>query len=114
MPKSWRVLASMWLFCAVPDFERTGICFPSLICPWIVRMCNMLSVNKILKISVVHVPAYLANFSERISERKLLHFGLFFYSRPDFIDHIQFSEIQDVFYSSVKPSKHVKKLYLIG
>ena len=72
--------------------------------------------TNILKISVVRAPAYLANFSERIRERKLLHFGLFFYSRPDFVDRIQFSEIQDVFYSSVKPSKHahVKKLSLIG
>ena len=29
-------------------------------------------------------------------------------------DILQFSEIQDFFYSSVKPSKRVKKLYLIG
>ena len=75
MPKSWHVLAFAWLFCAVPDFERTpGVAFlaASLICPRIVRMCNMC-----LNISVVHAPAYLANFSERIRERKLLHSSFF-------------------------------------
>ena len=85
MPKSWHVLAFAWLFCAVPDFERTpGVAFlaASLICPRIVRMCNMC-----LNISVVHAPAYLANFSERIRERKLLH-SSFFTLALIFIDHL--------------------------
>ena len=91
----------------------------SLICPRIVRVRNMLSVHKYSKnFSSLYAPAYLANFSERIRERKLLH-SSFSYSGPPrgemlaarlsaIHQRAEFSEIQDVFYSSVKPSKHVK------
>ena len=84
---------------------QRGLSFPVNICPRIKRVCNALSVlvfTNIQNISVVHsFIAPCSNFSERILGRES--------SFKELINN--FSEIQDVIYSSVTPSRHVRKLY---
>ena len=106
-------------------FEPTGSCFPNLICQGLYACVKSWVYTNIQKISVVHALTCLANLSERIRERKPLHSPFFLSptfarnlrptSYPSFKELINNSRKYRIFfYSSIKPSKHVKKLYLIG
>ena len=106
-------------------FEPTGSCFPNLICSRIVRVCNELSVHKYSK--TFSSPSFNmpSKLFRRIRVRKPLHSSFFLSptfarnllptSYPSFKELINNSRKYRIFfYSSIKPSKHVKKLYLIG
>ena len=46
--RKWRVLVFAWSFLLLILSHR-GVAFPAIICPRIVRVCNVLSVHKYLK-----------------------------------------------------------------
>ena len=107
--------------------EPTGSCFPNLICSRIVRVCNELSVHKYSKnfsspCFNLRSKLFRTNEGEKAA---LLHSP--FLLSPQLSRgnaHRQVTQAskswltilgkKDVFYFSVNPSKHVKKLYLIG
>ena len=131
--EDWGYNGAFWLshgFFA-PDLWANGDLISQ--CPRIFksRVGNGLEGTQTIQtISVVYALACLANFSKWLRERELLHscfllsLWLSWRPRAETIaagrvsmlqrTNLKFSEIQNVFYSSVKPSKHVKKRYLIG
>ena len=102
-------------------FEPTGTWFLSLICPRIEHVSvTCWGYTNIQTISVVYALACLANVSKW--ERELLHSSFLLSLRLSWPPRAEtiaagrslIPASKNWFYSSVKPSKHVKKLYLIG
>ena len=102
-------------------FEPTRTWFLSLICPRIEHVSvTCWGYTNIQTISVVYALACLANISKW--ERELLHSSFLLSLRLSWPPRAEtiaagrslIPASKNWFYSSVKPSKHVKKLYLIG